>query len=263
MPREQRIQYPGAISHAMARGNRREDIVHDDLDRQRFEGTLEEVVEAGGWHLYAWVLMGKHYHLLFKTPEPNMVEGMSWFQNTWTHRFNTRHKLWGHLFGDRYKDKPVEEGEYLTCLLSYIHLNPARASLVSRRGGVESYPWSSLADYLKPPRKRRSWVAVSRGLQHLELPDTAAGRRPPAAAASWRGPKAASTGGIPPSRATVCPTVRVCIRPCGGAGTLVAKSFARSWWLCWAGAMMSRRRNRRAITASKPVTMAWLKPSGS
>ena len=61
--------------------------------------------------LYAWVLMGNQYHLLFKTPEPNLVHGMSWFQTTWTRRFNVRHKLWERLYGDRYKAKPVEEGE--------------------------------------------------------------------------------------------------------------------------------------------------------
>ena len=72
--------------------------------------TLEEVVESSGWVLYAWVLMSNHYHFLFKTPEPNLVQGMSWFQNTWTRRFNARHRYWGHLFGGRYKAKPVEEG---------------------------------------------------------------------------------------------------------------------------------------------------------
>ena len=30
--------------------------------------------------------MSNHYHFIFKTPEPNMVEGMGWFQNTWTRR---------------------------------------------------------------------------------------------------------------------------------------------------------------------------------
>jgi REP element-mobilizing transposase RayT len=161
----------------MARGNRREDIVRDDADRRRFAETLEEAVQSSGWYLYAWVLMSNHYHFLFKTPEPNLVAGMSWFQNTWTRRFNSRHRLWGRLFGDRYKAKPVEEGDYLTRLVSYIHLNPVRAGLVGRRRGVESYPWSSLPEYLKPRRKRCGWVAVERGLQHLELADTAVGRR--------------------------------------------------------------------------------------
>ncbi len=45
MARERRIEYEDAIYHVMARGDWREDIVHDDKDRARFEDTLEEVVE--------------------------------------------------------------------------------------------------------------------------------------------------------------------------------------------------------------------------
>jgi hypothetical protein len=121
--------------------------------------------------------MSNHYHFLFQTPEPNLVRGMSWFQTTWTQRFNRRHHLWGHLFGGRYKAKLVEEGEYLNRLIAYIHLNPVRAGLVERRNGLESYRWSSLPDYVKAPSKRRPWVAVGRGLESLEFPDTVAGRR--------------------------------------------------------------------------------------
>ena len=73
MAREQRIEYPGAICHVMARGDRREDIVIDDDDRQRFEETLREVVDKSGWVLYAWVLMTNHCHFAIKTPEPNLV----------------------------------------------------------------------------------------------------------------------------------------------------------------------------------------------
>jgi len=84
-------------------------------------------VESSGWVLYVWVLLSNHSHLPFRTPEPNLVQGMSWFQSTWTRRFNSRHRLWGHLFGGRDKGKPVEEGDYLRRLLAYIHLNPVRA----------------------------------------------------------------------------------------------------------------------------------------
>ncbi len=177
MPRQRRIEYAGAIYHAMARGNRRGKIVLDDIDRTRFEGTLGEVVQRTGWDLYAWVLMGNHYHFLFRTPEPNLVEGMKWFQNTWTRRFNVRHKHWGHLFGGRYKAILVEEGEYLMRLIHYIHLNPVRAGLVKRTQAVESYPWGSFPDYLKPLRKRRNWTDVEGGLEQAELADTVAGRR--------------------------------------------------------------------------------------
>ena len=134
-------------------------------------------MERSGWVLFAWTLMSNHYHLLFKTPEANLVRGMTWLQNAWTRRFNARHQLWGHLFGGRYKAIPVQEGDYLARLIYYIHLNPVRAGLVKQTDGLESYPWSSLIDYVVPLRRRRNWVAVDRGLDILELPDTAAGRR--------------------------------------------------------------------------------------
>ncbi|MGJ8642373.1 MAG: transposase [Luteolibacter sp.] len=73
MPRQLRIEYPGAIYHVMARGNRLEAIVRDDADRREFELALEELVGQTGWLLYAYVLMGNHYHLVFKTPDPNLV----------------------------------------------------------------------------------------------------------------------------------------------------------------------------------------------
>ena len=40
VPRTPRIQYPGAIYHVMSRGDRREDIYLDDVDRHDFLKTL-------------------------------------------------------------------------------------------------------------------------------------------------------------------------------------------------------------------------------
>ena len=37
----------------MARRDRRQDMVQDDSDRERFEETPAEVVESSGWVLYA------------------------------------------------------------------------------------------------------------------------------------------------------------------------------------------------------------------
>jgi len=66
MPRKRRIGYAGAICHAMARGNRRAEIVLDDHDRRRFVVTLEEAGEASGRVLWAWVLMSGHCHFLLR-----------------------------------------------------------------------------------------------------------------------------------------------------------------------------------------------------
>jgi hypothetical protein len=125
--------------------------------------------------------MGNHYHLLIETPEPNLVAGMKWLQNTYTRRFNIRHRLWGRLFGDRYKAVPVErEGYYYETLLDYIHLNPVRAGLIKSRSGQSllDYPWSSVAGGCAlPPGRRPPWLAAGEALRAFGCPDTAQGRR--------------------------------------------------------------------------------------
>jgi hypothetical protein len=57
MPRRLRLEYPGAISHLMNRGDRREPIFKDDLDRQRFLLTLGRTCEKTGWQVHAWCLV--------------------------------------------------------------------------------------------------------------------------------------------------------------------------------------------------------------
>jgi putative transposase len=51
-----------------------------------FLETLGECCERTGWKIYAWVLMSNHYHWVLQTLQANLVEGMKWFQNTYTRR---------------------------------------------------------------------------------------------------------------------------------------------------------------------------------
>ncbi|WP_395738710.1 transposase [Prosthecobacter sp.] len=182
MARSIRIQSAGACYHIMARGNRREAIFHDDDDRRFFLHTLSQACEMTGWRVHAWVLMDNHYHLFIQTPEPNLVAGMSWLQNTLTRRYNVRHRQWGRLFGDRYKSVVVEgdDSYHYQTLLDYIHLNPVRARIIrpAARQSVLDYPWSSLAGgYALPPTKRAKWLAAESGFKSFDLADSTTGRR--------------------------------------------------------------------------------------
>lgn len=179
MPRQVRIEYAGAIYHVMARGDRRENIFEEEQDYRRFLKTLKEACGKTGWLVHAYALMGNHYHLVVETPEPNLVRGMTWLQGTYTARFNARHQLRGHVFGGRYKAVVVEResNDYFRCLLDYVHLNPMRAGLVSPKSGLETYPWTSLDYYLKPPSKREAWQEVEAGLESAGLRDSASGRQ--------------------------------------------------------------------------------------
>jgi REP element-mobilizing transposase RayT len=115
MPRQLRIEYPGAIYHVMNRGDRREPIFHDDFDRKRFVTTLGEACVKTGWQVHAYCLINNHFHLVVETPDANLVAGMRWFLSTQTARFNRRHKLFGHLFSGRYKSLIVEASALATC----------------------------------------------------------------------------------------------------------------------------------------------------
>jgi len=86
MPRKVRIEYPGAIYHLMSRGDRREDVFHDDVDRQDCVKTLAEACQKTGWQVHAYCLMRNHFHLVVETPQSNLVAGMRWLLSAYTMR---------------------------------------------------------------------------------------------------------------------------------------------------------------------------------
>ena len=86
-----------------------------------------------GWHCHAYYLMGKHYHLLIETPEPNLVAGMRRLDGVHTQAFNRRHGRVGHVFQGRYKSIRVDKDSYDLEVSRYIVLNPVRARMVNAR----------------------------------------------------------------------------------------------------------------------------------
>jgi REP element-mobilizing transposase RayT len=164
----------------MNRGDRREPIFQDDLDRRRFVETLAETCAKTSWQVHAYCLMANHFHLVLETPLANLVAGMKWFLGTYTSRFNRRHQLSGHLFSGRYKALLVDGSGngYLRTVGDYVHLNPVRAHLLSDEQPLRTYPWSSYGHYLQGPAKRPAWLRVDRLLGEMGIPqDSAAGRR--------------------------------------------------------------------------------------
>lgn len=104
---------------------------------------------------------------------------MKWMLGTYTGRFNRRHKLFGHLFSGRYKALFVDGSSsgYLKSVCDYVHLNPVRAGLLSRREPLRDFRWSSFPEYLKAPSGRPGWLRTDRLLgEHGIQKDSPAGR---------------------------------------------------------------------------------------
>ena len=180
MPRQLRIQYPGAMYHVMSRGNRRDDIFLDDVDRHDFLKTLAEACQKTGWQVHAYCLMRNHYHLVLETPDANLVAGMAWLQSTYTIRLNHRHQLIGHVLSGRYKAQLVEGSGngYLRTACDYVHLNPVRAHLLKPEERLLAYPWTSFGYYLAAAEHRPNWVRVDRLLaEHGLAGDTPTARQ--------------------------------------------------------------------------------------
>jgi len=142
MPRQARLDIPGALHHIMVRGINKSAIFKDDQDKVRFLQRLDENVSKAGASIYAWVLMDTHVHILFKSGELGISAVMRKLLTWYAQYFNRRHKRTGHLFENRYKSILCDEDNYLLALVRYIHLNPVRANIVTTMEQLNDYKWS-------------------------------------------------------------------------------------------------------------------------
>jgi putative transposase len=142
MPRQARLDAPGALHHIMVRGINNSFIFEDEQDKERFLDRLGGNVTEGKCTVYAWVLMDNHVHLLFKSGRQGISDVMRRLLTWYAQYFNRRHGRSGHLFENRYKSILCDEESYLLALVRYIHLNPIRAKIVKGMDELDSYPWS-------------------------------------------------------------------------------------------------------------------------
>ena len=140
MPRMLRVEYPGAIYHLMSRGDRREDIFYDEVDRHDFLKTLAEAGGKADFQVHAYCLMPNHFHLVTETPNGNLVAGMQWLLSSYTLRLNHRRKLTGHVFSGRYKAILVDGSvvDYLKTVCDPLGLDPSGLGAAQERGRGEN-----------------------------------------------------------------------------------------------------------------------------
>ena len=67
MPRQARIDTPGALHHIMVRGIKRQKIFKDNKDRNNFIERLGAIIKDTSISCYAWALLSNHIHLLLRT----------------------------------------------------------------------------------------------------------------------------------------------------------------------------------------------------
>lgn len=155
MPRQPRIEYPDALYHVTSRGDRQQPIFADDGDRGLLLAIVSDALSKFDARAFAYCLMGNHFHIVLRTRRANLSKVMHHINGRYTHAFNKRHALVGHVFQGRYHDILVESDPYLQTLCAYVERNPVRAKLASR---PHEWPWSSFRSHLGITR-RPEWLA--------------------------------------------------------------------------------------------------------
>jgi REP element-mobilizing transposase RayT len=126
MARPLRLLVAGGWYHVTSRGNRRQTLFHTDRDHRRFLGMVEQLPERFGLEVHAFVLMDNHYHLVLRTPQPNLSHAIRWLNVSYSSHYNWAHRQSGHVFQGRYKSILIEELGRVAEVSRYVHLNPVR-----------------------------------------------------------------------------------------------------------------------------------------
>lgn len=142
MPHPLRFCTAGELYHVTARGNNRQLIFNDDIDRREYLHLLHGVLHRYVIKTHAFVLMSNHVHLLLQPMEQgNLSVALQVLNSTYAKYINRRHDRIGHLFQGRFHSSHVNRDPYLLIVSRYIHNNPVKAGLARE---ASEYPWSSV-----------------------------------------------------------------------------------------------------------------------
>ena len=141
MPRQARIDAPGALHHIICRGIEGRDIFREDTDRNNFIKRLANILLETHTPCSAWCLMPNHFHLLLQTGGVPIATVMRRLLTGYAVSYNRKYRRHGHLFQNRYKSILCQEDPYFLELVRYIHLNPLRAKVVSTLSELDYYDY--------------------------------------------------------------------------------------------------------------------------
>lgn len=144
MPRQARQASSTGIYHVIVRGINRQDIFHEDDDRERYLMTLKRIALESQSEVMGYCLMDNHAHLLIKEGASGISLLMKRLGASYAYWYNLKYDHAGHVFQDRFKSENVEDEPYLVTVLRYIHRNPVKAGIASK---PEDYRWSSARNY--------------------------------------------------------------------------------------------------------------------
>jgi REP-associated tyrosine transposase len=151
MARAPRYDVAGALHHVNVKAVDDRYLFVTDFDHVVFERRLDAVVERHAWQVLSYCALDMHVHLVLRTPQPNLGDGMRDLLSAYCQGFNRRHARRGHLVLERYHDVTIHSEEHLLRSIRYAVLNPVEAGLARWPGDWEWSSFAATAGLCPPP----------------------------------------------------------------------------------------------------------------
>ena len=141
---KRKLTLPNLVSHITQRAAGKDPLFIEDSDYLFMLASLKDVSKKRSLEVYAFCLMPNHIHLLVSPREDELNEPMRDLFSSYAMMFNRKYERKGHLFAGPYRQSMCLDDAYLLAASLYIHMNPARAGLVTN---PMEYRWSSVKLY--------------------------------------------------------------------------------------------------------------------
>jgi len=101
--------------------------------------------------IFSYCLMPNHFHFLIKQLNTSGIKDfLSDITNSYTKYFNTKYDRFGYLFQGNFKAKEITDVNSFLQVSRYIHLNPIKSTKTNWQKELESYPYSSYKNWIRP-----------------------------------------------------------------------------------------------------------------
>ena len=132
MPRSARtvaVNYP---HHITQRGNFRQNVFEDDIDKKNYLAWIEEYSRRYGLTLLSYCLMQNHVHFIaIPHKEDSLARTFNTAHMRYSQYYNKKINTAGHLWQGRFFSCVMDD-KHLLAATRYIERNPVRAHLENR-----------------------------------------------------------------------------------------------------------------------------------
>lgn len=146
MPRKARKDLEIGFFHVMVQGIKKEKIFYNNKCKEKYIYLMKFFKEKQKIDIISFCVMENHVHIIVYTKDINeLTTFMRKLNTTYAINYNKEEKRVGYVFRNRFECKEINNQDYLTKCIKYVHMNPVKSGIVKLE---KEYRYSSYNDYI-------------------------------------------------------------------------------------------------------------------